>query len=160
MFAAFLNVLRPAARQPSSQWMAVVICWLGISAITAGAARADTAAQAPSPSTATTPLTKATAQLVAEALQANQGLLAERAVVARRFAELDRARARYLPSLDFQARYTRADGGRTIEFPLGDLLNPVYAALDAQLVAQGRPPQFPRVANQEFNFVAGSYPRL
>ena len=160
MFAVLLSVLRPKARQPSSQWMAVMVCCLGISAFPASAAPADaTASDTPSPMSngltgkVTTPLAEATAQLVAEALRANQGLLAERAVVARRFAELDRARARYLPSLDFQARYTRADGGRTIEFPLGDLLNPVYAALDAQLVAQGRPPQFPRVANQEFNFV-------
>ena len=160
MFAVLLSVLRPKARQPSSQWMAVIVCCLGISAFPASAAPADaTASDTTAPMSTgltgkvTTPLAEATAQLVAEALRANQGLLAERAVVARRFAELDRARARYLPSLDFQARYTRADGGRTIEFPLGDLLNPVYAALDAQLVAQGRPPQFPRVANQEFNFV-------
>jgi outer membrane protein TolC len=110
--------------------MAVLVGCLGMAALTSGSARATGA-------DTTTPLAKATAQLVADALQANQGLLAERAVVARRFAELDRARARYLPSLDFQSRYTRADGGRTIEFPLGDLLNPVYAALDAQLVAQG-----------------------
>jgi outer membrane protein TolC len=106
--------------------MAVLVGCLGMAALTSGSARATGA-------DTTTPLAKATAQLVADALQANQGLLAERAVVARRLAELDRARARYLPSLDFQSRYTRADGGRTIEFPLGDLLNPVYAALDAQL---------------------------
>jgi len=128
----------PVTGRSSNRWMTVLLlCSL---LPTAGLA-------------ATTPLARVTDGLVAEALGANQGLLAERAVVARRVAELDRARARYRPSLDFQARYTRADGGRTIEFPLGDLLNPVYAALDAQLVAQGRPPQFPRVANQQFNFV-------
>jgi len=143
MFAVIPNFLRPLIGRPSSRWMLVVAVTLASGAPVAGAA----------PLVGTTPLAVATQQLVAEALQANQGLLAERAVVARRVAELDRARARYLPSLDFQSRYTRADGGRTIEFPLGDLLNPVYAALDAQLVAQGRPPQFPRVANQQFSFV-------
>jgi outer membrane protein TolC len=98
-------------------------------------------------------LADTTTALVTEALAANQGLKAEQAGVARQLAELDRARARYAPSLDFSARYTRADGGRTIEFPLGDLLNPVYAALDAQLVAQGHPAQFPRIANQQFTFI-------
>ena len=41
-----------------------------------------------------------------------------------------------------------ADGGRTIDFPVGDLLNPVYETLDEMLVAQGQPPQFPRVRNE------------
>lgn len=169
MFSTFRNFLRPTIGQPSSRWMAVVVSSIVAStpfAVSMAATNPPVAIMAPPAATPlaappatplaappATPLAKATAQLVSEALQANQGLLAERAVVARRLAELDRARARYLPSLDFQARYTRADGGRTIEFPLGDLLNPVYAALDAQLVAQGRPPQFPRVANQQFNFV-------
>ena len=39
------------------------------------------------------------------------------------------------PALDFAARYSVADGGRTIDFPVGDLLNPVYETLDQLLVA-------------------------
>lgn len=131
----------------SKHWMTVLL-GLALSASSLALAADGPAAGA----IGSTPLSRVTAGLVAEALEANQGALAERAVVARRLAELDRARARYRPSLDFQTRYTRADGGRAIEFPLGDLLNPVYEALDAQLLAQGRPPQFPRVANQQFNF--------
>jgi outer membrane protein len=86
--------------------------------------------------------------LVADALTANLELDGASAGVAERLAALDQARARYLPSLDFSARYSRADGGRTIDFPVGDLLNPAYATLN-QLTGSSR---FPAVANQEINF--------
>jgi outer membrane protein TolC len=87
-------------------------------------------------------------QLVDDALAANLELRAGSATVEQRLASLDQARARYLPVLDLAARYSVADGGRTIEFPVGDLLNPVYSTLDELLVASGQPARFPRVANQ------------
>jgi outer membrane protein TolC len=68
--------------------------------------------------------------LVADALQANLELDSAAADVTQRLAALDQAHARYLPALDLSARYTRASGGRAIEFPVGDLLNPVYASLN------------------------------
>lgn len=61
---------------------------------------------------------------------------------------LQNLRARFYPSLALQARATVAEGGRTIDFPAGDLLNPVYATLNAQAVANGQPAQFPTVQNQ------------
>lgn len=92
-------------------------------------------------------------RVVDEALQANLQLRASGASVQQRLAALEQARARYLPAIDFSARYTVADGGRTIEVPVGDLLNPVYATLDEMLVAQGQPPRFPRVSNQAIEFL-------
>jgi outer membrane protein len=86
--------------------------------------------------------------LVGDALAANLELDGASAGVAERLAALDQARARYLPSLDFSARYSAADGGRTIDFPVGDLLNPVYATLN-QLTGSTR---FAAVANQEIDF--------
>ena len=86
--------------------------------------------------------------LLDEALAANLELRAGGASVDQRLAALDQARARYLPVLDLAARYTVADGGRTIEFPVGDLLNPVYATLDEMLQAGGQPARFPRVRNE------------
>src|SRR5271167_5010332 len=91
---------------------------------------------------------EAVAALVADALEANLELDGASAGVAQRLAALDQARALYLPSLDFSARYTRANGGRTIDFPVGDLLNPVYATLN-QITGSSR---FPAVQNQEINF--------
>ena len=58
--------------------------------------------------------------------------------------------------LDVAARYSWADGGRTIDFPVGDLLNPVYATLDELLVASGQPPRFPRIENQSITFLRGN----
>jgi outer membrane protein len=87
-------------------------------------------------------------QVIDEALTANLELRASGATVQQRLAALDQARARYLPVIDFAARYSVADGGRTIDFPVGDLLNPVYETLDQMLVAQGQSPQFPRVRNE------------
>ncbi len=55
--------------------------------------------------------------LVAEALESNLGLTAVQAGVDQRLAALDAARARFLPTLDLQLRYSRADGGREIELP-------------------------------------------
>jgi outer membrane protein TolC len=92
-------------------------------------------------------------RVVDDALAANLELRAGSADVAQRLAALDQARARYLPALDFAARYSVADGGRSIEIPVGDLLNPVYETLDRLLVAQGQSPQFPRIRNQSFDLL-------
>lgn len=61
---------------------------------------------------------------------------------------LENLRARFYPSLALQARATVAEGGRTIDFPAGDLLNPVYSTLNAQAVGAGQPARFPTVENQ------------
>jgi outer membrane protein len=72
----------------------------------------------------------------------------------RQALDVDIARARLSlanslrgPRLDVNARYSLADGGRTIDVPSGDLLNPAYRALNELLVAQGRPAMFPTVSN-------------
>jgi outer membrane protein TolC len=95
-------------------------------------------------------------QLLEEALAANLELRAGESEVRQRLAGLDQARARYLPAIDIAARYSVADGGRTIEFPVGDLLNPVYATLDELLIASGQPPRFPRIENQSVTFLRGN----
>jgi outer membrane protein len=61
---------------------------------------------------------------------------------------LNEARSWYYPSLSFNMRYTRARGGRVIEFPAGDLLNPVYSTLNMLTGTQA----FPRVENESFYF--------
>jgi outer membrane protein len=95
-------------------------------------------------------------EVLDDALAANLELEAGAATIRQRLAGLDQARARYLPALDLAARYSVADGGRTIEFPVGDLLNPVYATLDELLVASGQPPRFPRIDNQSITFLRGN----
>jgi outer membrane protein TolC len=58
------------------------------------------------------------------------------------------ARGGFLPSLDLQARYSRAEGGRTIDVPVGDLVNPAYRALED--LGAGA---FPTVSNQSIPFL-------
>jgi outer membrane protein TolC len=111
-------------------------------AVTAAKAHAETPA-----------VQRVTEVLVAEALESNLGLTAVQAGVDQRLAALDAARARFLPTIDLQLRYSQADGGREIEFPVGDLLNPVYASLNDLLAAQGQPAPFAPVANVRFNFL-------
>ncbi len=94
-----------------------------------------------------------TDQLVAEAFASNLGLSAVEAGVDQRLAALDVARARFLPVIDLQLRYTRAGGGREIEFPVGDLLNPVYSSLNSLLTAAGQPAPFTPIENQSFRLL-------
>jgi outer membrane protein len=54
-------------------------------------------------------------------------------------AELAEARGLFLPSLSLRSRYTRAGGGRSIDIPIGDLVNPIHEALN-QLIGE---PVFP-----------------
>jgi outer membrane protein len=84
---------------------------------------------------------------VAEALAGNLSLQARSLELDAARARLASARAALQPRLDLVARYTRADGGRAIEFPTGDLLNGVYATLNESLRAQGRPASFPQLSN-------------
>lgn len=58
------------------------------------------------------------------------------------------ARSFFLPSVNLLADYTTGDGGRSIEFPIGDLLNPVYSTLN-QLTQSD---EFPQLENVQTNF--------
>jgi len=49
----------------------------------------------------------------------------------------------FLPSLNFEARYSKADGGRYFDVPIGDLLNPIYSLLNLSLIERGLSPMFP-----------------
>lgn len=92
-------------------------------------------------------------QLVIEAIAANLVLASAEAGVAQRLALLDQARARYLPVIDLNLRYSVADGGRQIEIPVGDLVNPAYAALNSLLAASGQPAPFSPIANSSIPFL-------
>ncbi len=100
---------------------------------------------------AVSPVSAADAQLdqyIAEALADNPGLRARAHAVAAAAADAEAARAQRLPELALAARYSRSEGGRTIDFPAGDLLNGVYGTLNRFLVERGEAPQFPTIENQ------------
>ena len=62
---------------------------------------------------------------------------------------LREARGLFYPGVSLNARYSVADGGRIIEFPVGDMLNPVYSTLN-KLTASGA---FPMIENMQFRFL-------
>ncbi len=66
---------------------------------------------------------------------------------------LKEAKGMFLPTVTSQSRYTLAAGGRTIDFPIGDLMNPVYGTLNDMLVSQGGTAQFPMVENEQIRFL-------
>jgi len=90
---------------------------------------------------------------VAQGLRSNLALRDESLEVEKAVQALAAARARYLPELSLQARYTRAQGGREFEVPIGTALNPVYSTLNDLLEAQGQPAPFPRIEDTRVKFL-------
>jgi len=82
-------------------------------------------------------------------LDANPALLSARATTAASEAAFAESRYAYMPSVGLQSRYTRSAGGRTIEFPVGDLLNPVYGALNEVNGSSS----FPTIENEQIRFL-------
>jgi outer membrane protein TolC len=79
-----------------------------------------------------------------QALQANQGIKQQTFQLEKSLFALKEARGMFLPSVTFSTTYTRAAGGRTIDFPTGDLLNQTYSTLN-QLTGTNN---FPQLENQ------------
>jgi outer membrane protein TolC len=79
-----------------------------------------------------------------QALQANQGIKQQNFQLEKSLFALKEAKGMFLPSVTFSTTYTKADGGRTIDFPTGDLLNQTYSTLN-QLTGTN---SFPQLENQ------------
>lgn len=61
---------------------------------------------------------------------------------------LKMANGMFAPSVSLLGNFTSGEGGRSISFPIGDIMNPVYTTLN-QLTASD---QFPRIENVNTNF--------
>lgn len=62
---------------------------------------------------------------------------------------LREARGLFYPNISLNARYTVSEGGRVIDFPVGDLLNPVYSTLNLLTASNA----FPMIENQQVRFL-------
>src|SRR5690349_5071559 len=60
---------------------------------------------------------------------------------------LKEARSLFLPTTSFDGQYLLSQGGRTIDIPAGDLVNPVYKTLN-QLTGSNSFPQVSNVSEQ------------
>ena len=68
---------------------------------------------------------------IVSGLKNNLALKQKQFLFEQSIAALDEARGMFFPSIGINARYTRAGGGREINFPVGDLFNPIYGTLNA-----------------------------
>ena len=76
-------------------------------------------------------------------LQNNLALKQEHLELDKALESVNQARALFYPRVTFAPTYSLAAGGRRLQFPVGDLLNPVYSTLN-QIT---RTTAFPQIAN-------------
>ncbi len=102
---------------------------------------------------------------IREGFAKNKSLQQQHIAFQKSLHALKEAKSLFLPSVSLLGNYFLAEGGRTVDFPAGDLLNPVYRSLN-QLTASS---QFPELKNESIllnpnNFydlrVRGSMPLL
>lgn len=85
---------------------------------------------------------------VQEGLQNNLALKQEGLEIRRVTESLNQAKALFYPRLTFNPTYSLAAGGRRLAFPVGDMLNPVYATLNKLTVAERFPTNLQNVNEQ------------
>lgn len=103
--------------------------------------------------TLTAPAQEMLAAYIDTGLQSNLLLQQRHVSLAKAVVALKSAKSLYLPSVNLEAGYQTADGGRNIPLPIGDLLNPVYTTLN-QLTQSN---QFPAIENETINFLPRNY---
>jgi outer membrane protein TolC len=78
------------------------------------------------------------------ALSNNETIKQQQFLLTKSLYALKEAKGLFLPSVGFNGTYTLAGGGRTVDIPVGDLMNPVYKTLN-QLTGTNN---FPQIQNQ------------
>jgi outer membrane protein TolC len=81
---------------------------------------------------------------IKQAFEHNQGLQQRNFQLEKSLLALKEAKALFYPQVGVTGSYTKAAGGRTIDIPIGDLLNPAYTTLNNLTNSQ----QFPQLKNQ------------
>lgn len=81
---------------------------------------------------------------IAQGLANNVVLQQKHIALDRAIQDLKEAKSLFLPSLNLNASYLSGEGGRYFNFPVGDLVNPVYSTLN-QFIGQERFPQIENV---------------
>ena len=82
---------------------------------------------------------------IKDGLSRNQSIHRQELGLEKSLFALKEAKSLFYPKVSFLADYFLADGGRTVDFPAGDLLNAVYSSLN-QLTSSNR---FPQLQNQQ-----------
>lgn len=90
---------------------------------------------------------------IREGLDNNLAIRQQTLDLQRSMETVRQARSLFYPTVQFNATYTRAAGGRKIEIPVGDLLNPVYGTLNQMLQTNA----FPVLENQQEQFLPDNF---
>ncbi|NWF50319.1 MAG: TolC family protein [Ignavibacteriaceae bacterium] len=88
-------------------------------------------------------------QYIREGLKNNITLQQKNVSYEKALYSLRSATSLFFPSIELQASYTSGDGGRSIDIPVGDLMNPVYQTLN-QLTGTNTFPQIQNVKENLF----------
>jgi len=81
---------------------------------------------------------------IRDGLASNQSIKQQNFVLEKNVYALKEAKSMFGPDVTFSTTYTKADGGRTIDFPTGDLFNGVYSTLNKLTGSNA----FPQLQNQ------------
>jgi len=81
---------------------------------------------------------------IRDGLASNQSIKQQNFVLEKNVYALKEAKSMFGPDVTFSTSYTKADGGRTIDFPTGDLFNGVYSTLNKLTNSNA----FPQLQNQ------------
>ncbi|MDD5152181.1 MAG: TolC family protein [Flavobacterium sp.] len=90
---------------------------------------------------------------IEDGLKNNETIKQQNFILSKSIYALEEAKTLFLPNVNFNTTYTRADGGRTIDIPLGDLLNPAYTTLN-QLTGTNN---FPSLENKNILLNPNNY---
>ncbi len=90
---------------------------------------------------------------IAEGLANSLSVLKNELDIERSRTLLAQARASARPSVEFNASYIVAAGGRSLDFPVGDLLNPVYSTLNFLTQTS----LFPQIENTKVRFIPNNF---
>lgn len=100
------------------------------------------ALQAAEPASVERPIASVIADYVQQGLAGNLALANGSMEAERSLQAWRQARAQLGPQLSLSARYTLNRGGRELDVPVGQIINPAYQTLNELLLAQGQPARF------------------
>lgn len=67
---------------------------------------------------------------IREGLENNESIKQQTFLLKKNLYALKEANSLFFPTLTVSGSYNKADGGRTVDFPAGDILNPIYRSLN------------------------------
>lgn len=88
-------------------------------------------------------------QYIQQAIARHPSLQQQTHLLEKSKLQLQGAKTLHLPTVNFNSTYSTAVGGRSISFPVGDLINPIYSTLNFLTPAQF--PKFPENAVPNVN---------